>query len=128
VAHFREISSDRWSRVSLIRKASSSAAENVMAIVLAYFQSVCQDQRQSTYDVKRLWVFQPGSGSVGAIAIASESLVGRTSNRTVCHCNIVLESSKTKGHDGRIGSQCNRSTRERLHWDDAMIIQLVWVN
>jgi hypothetical protein len=76
VAHFREISSDRWSRVSLIRKASSSAAENVMAIVLAYFQSVCQDRRQSTYDVKRLWVFQPGSGSVGAIAIVSESPVG----------------------------------------------------
>ena len=73
-AHFREISSDKKSRVSLIKKASSSAAENVMAIVLGHFQSVCQDLKQSTYDVKRLWVFLPGSGSVCAIAIVSEAL------------------------------------------------------
>ena len=73
-AHFREISSDKKSRVSLIKKASSSAAENVMAIVLGHFQSVCQDLKRSTYDVKRLWVFQPGSGSVCAIAIVSEAL------------------------------------------------------
>jgi hypothetical protein len=41
-AYFRETSSDKKSRVSLIKKASSSAAENVMAIVLGHFQSVFQ--------------------------------------------------------------------------------------
>jgi hypothetical protein len=114
--HFREISSDRWSRVSLIKKASSSAAENVMAIVLGHFQLACQNLKQSTYDVKRLWVFQPGSESVCAIAIVvSEALWARTSNRTVRHYSVVLERSKTESHDGRIGSQCNRSSRERPH-------------
>jgi hypothetical protein len=52
--HFREISCDKESRVSLMRNASSSTAENDKAIVLAQYQRMYSRYEQITYDMGRL--------------------------------------------------------------------------